>query len=751
MGASRSQLLPSSDVLPLWLINALTFLSWPERIAVLSLNRSFAAPLRSDKFWRFLSSRLATEHNVYVPQTLPGVDRSWRSLFLELYKNNRNMWDSHPSSSLVPLEEGSARYQSEAQGFKISVFARFRPEDEESKKKRLQQENSEIVEESGKEVRLPLHQRLSMIRMSSGRAMSNREALRVLASEGEWFQKKYQRQLEAAKSSEDEENKTNNSSQFLLETDASSTRLRRGERAIDVIKNPEKLIARVQSLDSGTGRVVMVAPDVGLREFSFDGVLPLSSTQTQVYDMTTKKLVCEFINGTNATVIAYGQTASGKTHTMFGGGVRPDDAKRGVVPRACHEILNAIKDRSDSIDACLGISYVEIYGDHVTDLLQQGARCGHSKVASQRFVLSGAAEHPVHSLADVTKALDAGDATKRRAATAMNDRSSRAHSLLIMTLRQRCLKTGVERESRFFLADLGGSERASKSNVESGAHKAQGEFSAGFQKSERMREAVHINLGLLALKRVIENLNNRSAFVPYTESKLTMLLSEGLGGNSKTSIIICGNMDTSHASETVQTLRFGERCALVENEVERDNASLLASVLADLDAKIASLEATIVVKERWEIIEELRLDANVEENTLEAAVGGKEVKKIATVVGAEEERQELERLLLRRAAFTSSVPIEEVSLGGGSKVLGFGSKSSKTYGLGEAYDAEKDAAQEHERFSERVAEASLSAVVRAKGGKAWTRPEDLAEDASTLEARAKKVNRSKLVYSGISA
>ena len=102
---------------------------------MLSLNRSFAAPLRSDKFWRFLSSRLATEHNVYVPQTLPGVDRSWRSLFLELYKNNRNMWDSHPSSSLVPLEEGSARYQSEAQGFKISVFARFRPEDEESKKK----------------------------------------------------------------------------------------------------------------------------------------------------------------------------------------------------------------------------------------------------------------------------------------------------------------------------------------------------------------------------------------------------------------------------------------------------------------------------------------------------------------------------------------------------------------------------------------------------------------------------------------
>jgi hypothetical protein len=114
-----------------------------------------------------------------------------------------------------------------------------------------------------------------------------------------------------------------------------------------------------------------------------------------------------------------------------------------------------------------------------------------------------------------------------------------------------------------------------------------------------MREAVYINLGLLALKKCIESLNNRSHYTPYQDSKLTMLLSAGLGGNSKTSIVICNNMDPAHASETVATLRFGERCALIENEA-RNNASMLAAVLADIDTQIEVLEAEILKKERWE-------------------------------------------------------------------------------------------------------------------------------------------------------
>ena len=97
-----------------------------------------------------------------------------------------------------------------------------------------------------------------------------------------------------------------------------------------------------------------------------------------------------------------------------------------------------------------------------------------------------------------------------------------------------------------------------KSKIEAGLSIAIDQFSTGFQHSERMRETVNINLGLLALKKCIEALNNNLKYVPFQDSKLTMLLSDGLL-NCKTSIIVCSRLEAAHISETVSTLRFGER------------------------------------------------------------------------------------------------------------------------------------------------------------------------------------------------
>ena len=163
-----------------------------------------------------------------------------------------------------------------------------------------------------------------------------------------------------------------------------------------------------------------------------------------------------------------------------------------------------------------------------------------------------------------------------------------------------------------------------------------------------MREAVYINMGLLALKKVIEALNNKSSHVPYHYSKLTLLLSDGLGGDCKTSIIVCARMDPEHSSETMSSLRFGERCDLIEMEA-RNNANLLAAVLAELDGRIETLESTIKRKEKWELREEKRTDELAEEGTFEAALGGVEIKKVYALVGAETERLELEKLLRQRA------------------------------------------------------------------------------------------------------
>jgi len=254
------------------------------------------------------------------------------------------------------------------------------------------------------------------------------------------------------------------------------------------------------------------------------------------------------------------------------------------------------------------------------------------------------------------------------------------------------------------------------------------------------------------LKKCIEALNMKYPYVPYQDSKLTMILSEGLSGNSKTSVIVCGNMDSVHASETMSTMRFGEVCRLIETNTRNSN-SILASVLADLDAKIHNLENEIKRKERWEVVEKVRTDQLAEENTFEAAVGGKEIQKISVLVGAETERKQLEELLVKRSKFTGEKVVIEDNMTDisdskvkKSKIISFGKGFAQAYGFGDEYREEDD--KENNRFVDRVVDTELPKVIKERGAKQWS---VAPVDAKKLEEKAKKVNRSKLVYSGISA
>jgi kinesin family protein 5 len=510
-----------------WAFTVLEFAGWEERVALTSTNKHIRKQTNNDdQYWRFLCTLLAREHGVYVPPTVPKNLRTWRHLFRELFPM-RKMWAPAPAPLIrdndddddddddafanveVPMPEQGERN-------KIQVFARFKPKPEkkatDADDAAQAAEASESTDKDEVEVTLPLHQRLAMIRMSHN-LTSNRQALKVLTTEGGWFTARWSEIAAKEKKQADAEDNINGggggedekenagasgsdgASPNKAAGDAATTKAKKahvfdaqtdvdssaaGRRsalprdfAIRAGKGGDKITASVQSVDPGTGRVVMIAPDVGLREFAFDGVFPARASQQGVYDTVARGLVCDFLNGYNATCVVYGQTGSGKTYSMFG----PDDAPpaaaaptghpskggdvNGIVPRACEEIFAAVKQRRDNygILAEVGVSFVEVYGDTVSDLLRHGARCGHSKVAAQSFVLSGAAEHPVATMHDVSAALRTGAAQKRRAATAMNDRSSRAHSLFILTLKQHCVKTGTTRTSKLFLADLGGSEQ----------------------------------------------------------------------------------------------------------------------------------------------------------------------------------------------------------------------------------------------------------------------------------------------------
>jgi kinesin family member 5 len=473
-----------------------------------------------------------------------------------------------------------------------------------------------------------------------------------------------------------------------------------------------------------------------------------------------------------------------KTYTMFGLDLSytPSDMPinmretHGLVFRACEAILNATQARTSlGIVSTVTVSYVEVYGDSVSDLLRYGQRCGHSKAASQQYVLSGSAEVPIVDMADIVRILRQGEQQKRRAATAMNDRSTRAHGIFILNLIQRDLSSGVTVTSKLFLADLGGSEQVKKSGVEPGQSKIHGiqplsftqqellsnhrdhdgsvapiptggtgealTFSTGFEFSERMRETVYINLGLLALKKCIESLNNGHSYIPYQDSKLTMLLSGGLA-NGRTSVVVCANSDPSHIAETVATMRFGERCAKIEMDV-RNNNTVMEAVLANIDREITTLEALIVQKERWEVVEETRKDELAEEGTVEAALGGIERRLITVLTGAEEERSRLDEVLKQRAELTGSDIIHRAYE---QKVVAFGKK----YSYGKKYDWQEEFQTENERFLDKTASNQVPAIVRLRG-KEWRTGEHLAADQATLERRAKLVKRNKLVYSGISS
>ena len=414
--------------------------------------------------------------------------------------------------------------------------------------------------------------------------------------------------------------------------------------------------AAIISVSSAKGEVLAMAPGAGLRNFRFgkQGVHESGDTQARLYEATGRAAVGELLNGQSSCVLVYGQTGSGKTYTMFGEGEADDrlpHSRRGLVPRVCDELLGAIEARrrgAAAIDASLALAYVEVYGSEVTDLLREGEKISSATVTAgapspdvaavadnffhaHRWVLEGRSNVPVDSVEAAFALIRKGDACKRRAATAMNERSSRAHALVILSLVQR--RGDVEVRNRLFLADLGGSEKLSRSDVAKDFKslvimKGDEEVSRiswreYYAHRARLQETLNINVGLFSLQRCIEALLQRDAakragksgsqlpHVPYADSKLTLLLKDALDGGARTSVLICASLEPRNAVESIQTLRFGEACSRLEMRSGRnaaDGAATLRRLVDEIDDEIAKTQAVIVRDQRWEDQTKTRYD-----------------------------------------------------------------------------------------------------------------------------------------------
>ena len=611
----------------------LGFCGWRERRALAALSRHWRDTVFGDDgSWKSMCSFLHREECVYSGPVC--VSSSWRALFEELWPL-RSRWvaaSAQPVDKVVYTVAEKLRREragetgltvepawkkpAEDYSFNIGVVVRLRP-------LRAGGEPGAAVE-GAKEVVLPLHQRIARIRQQRG--CSKEEAFGALfgASGADFF--------EGASLSESEQ------------AAAARPTTAAAEPAAKLGSEPANTIAGVVSVDSR--EIVMCAPGVGLRPFvCFDAVLTESASQAAVYETVARRQVADFINGQNCTIFCYGQTGSGKTHTLFGKDTATAttlsriSAEAGVVPRACAEIVAAVEQRQRFMDDCtLQLSYVEVYGEEVSDLLKGDKKSvGAWRGTAVRAVLDGTTRVMVDSKERMQELLLAGEGAKRRAATAMNERSSRAHALLILTLTQ---TTGsVEAVSHLCLADLGGSEQLSKSGAT----------------GVRAQEAIGINTGLLALKQCIRALNNKARHVQYHDSKLTELLSSALGGNSKTTVVVTASSEPRHALESLQALRFGEACAVVQNAASAQQSSV-AHLIADLDAKIVSTEALIEKNERWERWEE--------EMPMDEFGDGGGIRTRMKLVGAQKERVLLEGYLRKRRALLGEPEPDEAELAG---------------------------------------------------------------------------------------
>ncbi|EXB39677.1 Kinesin-like protein KIF15 [Morus notabilis] len=287
--------------------------------------------------------------------------------------------------------------------------------------------------------------------------------------------------------------------------------------------------------------------------FTFDVVADENVSQEKLFKVAGVPMVDNCMGGYNSCMFAYGQTGSGKTHTMLGdieGGTRRHSVNCGMTPREKEDR------RDEKLKFTCKCSFLEIYNEQILDLLDPSSTNLQLREDVKKGVyVENLKEVEATSARDVMQQLIQGSANRKVAATNMNRASSRSHSVFTCIIESKWESQGVthHRFARLNLVDLAGSERQKSSGAE----------------GERLKEATNINKSLSTLGLVIMNLvnisNGKSLHVPYRDSKLTFLLQDSLGGNSKTIIISNISPSSCCSLETLSTLKFAQRAKFIKN------------------------------------------------------------------------------------------------------------------------------------------------------------------------------------------
>ncbi|XP_056646406.1 kinesin-like protein KIF3A isoform X1 [Diorhabda sublineata] len=289
------------------------------------------------------------------------------------------------------------------------------------------------------------------------------------------------------------------------------------------------------------------------KPFKFDHIFGLDTTQLEMYKMTAFPIVDKVLEGYNGTVFAYGQTGTGKTYTMVGNHLVPE--LKGIVPNTFSHIFSQIARASEEKSFVVKATYLEIYNEEVRDLLAQNPT---KKLAIRErkdigVYVKDLMGFTVDSIQAVTELINRGNKNRITRSTLMNDVSSRSHAIFTVTIESKNRQDNKTTVGKLNLVDLAGSERASRTQAT----------------GERLKEASNINLSLSVLGNVISALvDGKSTHIPYRNSKLTRLLQDSLGGNSKTAMIAMISPADIDYEESMCTLRYASRVKFIKNCVK---------------------------------------------------------------------------------------------------------------------------------------------------------------------------------------
>ncbi|KAF7208409.1 kinesin-like protein KIF21B isoform X1 [Nothobranchius furzeri] len=359
------------------------------------------------------------------------------------------------------------------------------------------------------------------------------------------------------------------------------------------------------------------------KAFTYDFVFDIDSEQPHIYQTCVHKLIEGCFEGYNATVFAYGQTGSGKTYTMGTGfDVSLGVQEQGIIPRAVHQLFEGIQTRRihaqdtgiPAPEFKVSAQFLELYNEEILDLFD-GARDPESRSrksnikihedASGSIYTTGVTSRLVHSEEELLQCLKLGALSRTTASTQMNAQSSRSHAIFTIYLcqmrvcQQPQMNGGTENGevngvdsgpisqpeyetlmAKFHFVDLAGSERLKRTGAT----------------GERAREGISINCGLLALGNVISALgdqNKKAGHIPYRDSKLTRLLQDSLGGNSRTVMIACVSPSDRDFMETLNTLKYANRARNIKNKV-MVNQDKTSQQISALRAEIARLQLELM-------------------------------------------------------------------------------------------------------------------------------------------------------------